>query len=275
MLIDHHIHTARFSFDGKQSIDELIKASRKRGLDGFCLAEHFEKDVSYIAGQESIFDPDEYFRAVQQYRHAALEHGLRLLYGVELGYLPHLDAFFSHFVLRYPFDAVILSLHILDGEDPYVSQNLFHKGRARVYGRYLEQLNDMLLACPESDIVGHFDYISRYAPYEDRKIRYQEQPDRFDCFLKTVIETGKTLEINTATVHGLRSSGYAHADSWPDEKIIKRYLELGGDHICLSSDAHSADAVALLFPEGLQWLRSLGCRYLTHYEGKTALPEPI
>jgi histidinol-phosphatase (PHP family) len=275
MLIDHHIHTARFSFDGEQSIDELIEAARKRGLDGLCLAEHFEKDVFYIAGQESVFDPDEYFHAVQQYRHIARGQGLRLLHGIELGYLPHLDAFFSRLILRYPFDAVVLSLHILDGEDPYVSQKLFQKSRTLVYGRYLEQLKDMLRACPEADIVGHFDYISRYAPYPDRKIRYQEQPDRFDNFLKTVIETGKTLEINTATVQGLRSSGYGHDDSWPDEKIIKRYLELGGEYICLSSDAHRADDVARLFPEGLQWLRSLGCRYLTHYEGKKALPEPI
>lgn len=268
MLIDHHTHTATYSFDGRQTAAELLQAVRDRCLDGVCLTEHYEKDVSYIAGQEAVFNLDDYYhfcRALQADRAA---DDPMILYGIELGYLPHLDECYARLTMRYPFDAVIMSLHILDGEDPYVDKKIFRRGRKQVYGRYLEQLTEMVGSCPDFDILGHFDYICRYADWADRKITWQEQPDRFDALLRALIDAGKTLEINMATVRLLQRYGYAGADAWPDPALIRRYLELGGRQICLGSDAHDMSGVGLLLPECRQWLKSLGCRYLTHYEGR-------
>ncbi|MDW7656683.1 MAG: histidinol-phosphatase HisJ family protein [Bacillota bacterium] len=268
MLIDHHTHTVSFSFDGRQTVPELLQAARDRSLDGVCLTEHYEKDVSYIAGQEAVFDLDDYYHFCMAQKDKVSPTDPMILYGIELGYLPHLDESYARLVLRYPFDAVIMSLHILDGEDPYVDKQIYRRGRNQVYGRYLEQLTEMITSCPDFDILGHFDYISRYADWPDRKITWQEQPDRFDALFRALIDQGKTLELNTATIRLLHSYGYSGTDAWPDVDLIRRYLELGGLQICLGSDAHDASGVGKLLPECRQWLYNLGLRYLTHYIGR-------
>ena len=268
MVIDHHTHTVPWSFDALQTADELLQAIRNRGLAGVCLTEHYEKDVSYLAGEEAIFNLDDYYRCCIDLKQQALAEKLLFLYGIELGYLPHLDEYYSRLVLRYPFDAVILSLHILDGEDPYSDTAIYERGRSFVYGRYLEQLTDMIGSCPDFDIVGHYDYITRYADWPDRKITWREQPDRFDAFFKTVIDAGKTLELNTATIRALHAVGYAWPDAWPDPNLLRRYRALGGEQICLSSDAHDSSGVGYLLMESRQYLKDLGFRYLTHYLGR-------
>lgn len=268
MLIDHHTHTASFSFDGRQTVAELLQAVRDRGLDGVCLTEHYEKDVSYIAGQEAIFDLDDYYHFCRSIKGSSGPADPVFLYGIELGYLPHLDEYYARLAMRYPFDAIIMSLHILDGEDPYTDKQIYRRGRKKVYGRYLEQLTEMIGSCPDFDILGHFEYISRYTDWPDCKITWQEQPDRFDALFRAVIDAGKTLELNTATIRLFQKSGYAGADAWPDPKLFRRYLELGGSQICLGSDAHDASGVGSLLPESREWLKSLGFRYLTHYAGR-------
>ena len=275
MLIDHHTHTIPYSFDARQAGFELLEAAAKSHLDGVCLTEHYEKDVSYIAGEEAIFNLDRYARTVRDLKALGGQLGVRVLYGIELGYLPHLDKLYGRLALRYPFDAIIMSLHILDGEDPYSDQAIYLRGRQHVYGRYLDVLAHMVDACPDWDILGHFDYISRYAPWEHRKLTFAEQPDRFDHLLRRLAATGKTLEINTATVRVLRASGLSAAAAWPDPAILAHYRALGGERVCLSSDAHDAAGVGGLLPEGRDWLRAQGFAYLTHITKRQAVMTSI
>ncbi|NLM77228.1 MAG: histidinol-phosphatase HisJ family protein [Ruminococcaceae bacterium] len=270
MLVDHHTHCRDFSFDGRQPASELISAARTAGLALVCLTDHYEKDMSYIAGEEAIFDLDAYDRQIRIWQQQALDAGLQLLYGIELGYLPHLDNHYARLTRRYAYDAVILSLHISDGEDPYSDTYIYNHPRDQVYGRYLEQLAEMIEACPDFDILGHADYISRYATWPDRKIYWREQPDRFDTLFRTLIRHGKTLELNTATVRALRQAGYNDTESWPDRAIFQRYRELGGEQVCLSSDAHTARQVGYLLKDGQAYLSSLGFTHLTHYIGRKA-----
>ena len=275
MLIDHHTHTVPYSFDARQAGLELLEAAANRHLAGVCLTEHYEKDVSYIAGEEAIFNLDRYARTVRDLQARGEQLGIRVLYGIELGYLPHLDKLYGRLALRYPFDTIIMSLHILDGEDPYSDQAIYRRGRQHVYGRYLDMLAHMVDACPDWDILGHFDYISRYAPWENRKLSFSEQPDRFDHLLQRLVAAGKTLEINTATVRVLRDSGYSKADAWPDPAILARYRTLGGDRVCLSSDAHDVKTVGKLLPEGLDWLRAQGFSHITRIEKRQAVMTSI
>jgi histidinol-phosphatase (PHP family) len=57
--------------------------------------------------------------------------------------------------------------------------------RQPLYQRYLERLSEIIEMVPDHDIIGHFDYICRYAPYSDRKMRYKEIPQAFDHFFKS------------------------------------------------------------------------------------------
>lgn len=268
MLIDCHTHMRPYSFDARQSLAELLASLDSSGLSGVYATDHYEKDIFYVAGKEDIFSPDEYFTELTPIRQANFDKPPAFLIGIELGYLPHLDDYYAQLVPRYPFDAVILSLHILDGEDPYVDARMFGKGKAVIYGRYLEQLRLMARSCPNFDILGHFDYITRYGTYPDRKMYYRELPQAFDQLFEVLIADRKTLEINTRTIIKLQSVGYEGLDAWPDPEIIRRYLQMGGERLCLGSDAHKPGEAGCLLQETADWLRQLGCKTLIHYIGR-------
>ena len=57
--------------------------------------------------------------------------------------------------------------------------------------------------------------------------------------------------------------------------IFKRYLELGGQYISLSSDSHQIGQAATLFPEALEFLKAVGVSQLTHFVSKKPVLTPI
>ncbi len=266
MFIDSHTHQTPFSNDASQTIWQLLAQADKAGLAGVCTTEHYEKDVYYDEGREDIFDLDEYFERLLPIKESRQNNAAKLFLGVELGYLPHLADHFAQIVQSYPFDSIILSLHILNGEDPFTDASFYHPGKIEVYSKYLKTLAQMARNCPDFDILGHYDYIARYSHYPDRKMRYSEMPDAFDELLVTLVDLGKSLEINTRTTIKLRKAGYPVEDAWPDPAIIKRYLSLGGNLVSLGSDAHNPQEAGNLINETAGWLKTLGINQLVHFE---------
>jgi histidinol-phosphatase (PHP family) len=111
------------------------------------------------------------------------------------------------------------------------------------------------------DIVGHIGYIRRYAPDEDRTLKYSDYSDVLDSILKKVIENGKGIEVNT--------SGYYYKNLGspiPDFDIIKRYKELGGQILTIGSDSHEAQFIGHSFKKVLEGLKLIGFNYVTYFE---------
>lgn len=265
MFIDTHVHLESFSSDGRQKIEDLLAEAKKIGLSGVCTADHYEKGVFYIPGREEIFDLDEYFQLLWPIRRALISSGTRLYIGIELGWMPGRQEHYRELLRKHPFDSVILSLHILDGEDPYSDQSIYRTDKRSLYKRYLQRLEEITDDFPDFDILAHFDYISRYAPYSDQKMRYREMPDEFDSLLTKIAVSGKSLEINTATVARLEKCGYEGQDAWPDPEIIKAYFRLGGQKISLGSDAHTVDHLGRYLAETAEWLTGIGPAQMVAY----------
>lgn len=266
MFTDTHTHLSGFSGDGRQTVDELLIAARDSQLAGICVTDHYDKDVFYTPAKEEIFSVDDYFLLLDPIRHRQAQLQPRFYIGIELGFMPHLCSHFSDLTRRYAFDSVILSMHLLDGVDPYVMHEIYLDGKEKLYGRYLRRLAEMIGQCPDHDIVGHFDYISRYAPYTDRKMRYQETPKAFNLFFRTLIKEQKALEINAGTVAKLLAEGYQGFDAWPDPAIMLAYHKLGGRLVSLGSDAHTSADIARYFAKTTAWLKELGFEHVVHYE---------
>lgn len=278
-LIDSHNHTHVFSPDALQSPGELVEDALTAGLSGLAVTEHYDKDLvkdivlpglspvgSPAAPDEWIFDVNEYFELFYNFKEQlASEHpDFILLSGIELGYHKHLAEALDDLVRSRPFDTVIGSVHALDGKDIYHNPDLSSEPKNKLYARYIETMIELVDHLQEVDILAHFDFIARVCDYEDSKMYYREHPDHWDTLFRKLIEKGVSLEINTRSRY--RSLDSTGTDpGFPDSAIIQRYLELGGELITPSSDAHRKNDSGRLLQETAAWLQSLGVRYLTYY----------
>ena len=111
------------------------------------------------------------------------------------------------------------------------------------------------------DIMGHYDYVARYAPYPECSIRLKDFPDVMDEILRYLAENGKALEINTKTYQS-----YSGRVPEPDRDILKRFRELGGEMVSFGSDSHDAGQVGFNFARMAEFVKSCGYRYGVHFE---------
>ena len=268
-MYETHAHTRRFSPDAAQSLEQLVRAARAAGFHGTAATEHMDPDLDKGL---MVFDVDEYFQAMDKAR-ASLPDDFCLLNGIEAGYLPHLVGRYIKLAASHPFDHIIGSVHALDGDDIYFVRDVFKKGREAAYGSYLEQLADMAQSGPWFDVVGHYDYVTRFSGYPLPLLTYAEQPDRFDRLFKIIIETGKSLELNARSIRAMERLGCS--DPMPDPQVFRRYRELGGELVTIGSDAHAPDEVGLYFGRIKEFLIAAGFSRSCVFIDRKPVPCPL
>ena len=88
-----------------------------------------------------------------------------------------------------------------------------------------------------------------------------------DEIFHLLLAKGKGIEVNTAGI----KYGLGHTN--PQEKVLKRYRELGGEIITVGSDAHETKHLAYAFEGIPELLRKCGFRYYTEFRKRK--PEMI
>ena len=78
--------------------------------------------------------------------------------------------------------------------------------------------------------------------------------------LKTLIEKGKGIEINTS---GLRQK---YGDVFPSLKYVKLFRELGGEILSIGSDAHTVADLGSGITEGAKIALEAGFKYLCYFK---------
>jgi len=272
MFTDSHNHTSQFSSDAKMTAPVLLAAAKEAGLGGVVITEHYEKDYPHVLDKPQLFDIGDYFDAFNHWK-LIVPDGVSIFSGIEFGYQSHLCAFYDDMAVRYPFDSIIMSCHLFKGRDPFFYPECYQESLESVYSAYIEDMADMVLTCSEFDIVGHYDYIVRYAPYTDPTMKYKTAPESFDRFLMAVIQRKKSLEINTRSIYKLLSKGFK--DIWPDRELLERYKELGGERITLGSDSHDPSTLGFYFNETASYLKTCGFDELTTYIGRKEIRTSI
>lgn len=275
-FVDCHSHSLHYSFDATQSLEDLLIDARKQGLSGVCLTDHYDKDIVYEQGVENIFNLENYFRHLQLFRENQNRNEPKLLIGIELGWMPYLTDLYQNITKQWSFDSIVLSLHAMDGDhDIFMDRSVFSQGVEAAFSRALLQMVEMMQNVPQFNILGHYDYISRYVPGQVQRMNYQPLRDEFDALFKHLIENGKSLELNTRTIHKFLHSGLKDRDAWPDPAIYQRYRELGGELVSLSSDSHQSGQVGYLFAEAENYLIDAGFKAVTHFENQKAVLTPL
>ena len=160
-------------------------------------------------------------------------------------------------------DFIIGSTHIVDQMDPY--EPIYFETYPGKKGllRYLEVILQNVKVYHDYCVYGHLDYAVRYCPDKNYQFVYQDYADLIEEILKTIIENGKGIEVNT----GGYKYGLGYPNPHPD--ILKRYLELGGEILTIGSDGHCPEHMAYDFPKLRELLTSLGFRFYTVFQNQT------
>ena len=240
---DLHAHTTYC--DGANSPEEMVKAAIDKGLTTFGLSGHSYTffDTSYCMQREDI---PRYIAEVN-YLKAAYYDRIHVLCGVEQDYYSD-----------YPtdeFDYVIGSVHYLKLGEEYVPVDESADILRSAADRYFS--GDMIALCEEyyrtvayvanktgCDIIGHFDLISKF---NEREHLFDESDPRYVAAWKAaadeLLKADVPFEINTGAIsRGYRTAPYPNAD-------MIAYIKTNGGRFVLSSDAHTADAIAYGFEE--------------------------
>ena len=257
MLFDNHSHTV-FSSDSEMTAADAIAQAESLGL-GLVFTEHYDhiyKHTKHYDGTIDFrFDPSAYWDQYQQYS------GDKLRLGVEIGLTPDSRDANLAFLQQADFDLVIGSLHFMENLDLYYPDYYEGKDKAQAYGKYLSTMGQMIVENPYIDVLGHIDYICRYAPYEDKDIEYSDGAELIDKVLQAVIDNGIVMELNT------RRLGDAMAVT-KLMQIYRRYQQLGGQYITLGSDAHKAENIGMNFKTAQHMAECLKLKPVTFAERK-------
>jgi len=280
MFVDTHTHIKNWSPDATQDINDLLNAASKKGLSGVTITDHYELGCN-SDGYKWVFDTDDYYNNHLPFRCSPTDKNkgdrVGFLVGIEIGFKEAYLSQIKELIKNNKFDVCILSLHEYDNIDPVRNPNeFFTSNLPDIYSRVINAIADSAEAVPEADVIGHYDFISRYCPARKSKIYYDHAPEAFNRLFKIMIQNNQALEINTSTIENLyEKRGYSLTEAMPDPKIIKRYRQMGGNLFTLGSDAHQQIDVARYFSETAEWLLSQGITKYSWYENHKAHFQPL
>lgn len=265
-MYDYHLHSI-FSIDSKATMEDMVISAINKNLKSICFTDHVDMETTEN-NLDIHFIPKDYFKGVNKVKYKYIKE-IEVLCGVEIGMQPQLIDRYKDFISNNPFDFVIMSIHSLQGKDIFFDNFLEGKQPLNALEIYYENMYKCVKEFDDFDTLGHIDFIDRY--FEDFSLipRYEEYSDIIDNILKTIIEKGKGLEVNTAGLrYGLE---YLH----PKIQILRRYKELGGEILTIGSDAHSPEDVGYEYKLAEKLLRDLGFKYIYIFKERKKFPIKI
>lgn len=260
-MLDLHTHSD-CSYDADDPPLAMMEAALARGIGTLGFTEHVDLDRAGVAEGKAPADFTRCKRAVEEFSPEG--KGLTVLRGAEVSLEDSGTSARSRALIEgMELDYVIGSVHSVGGVGAYVPQFYSWGGKREVVRCYLEQTAKLLGTCPYFQVLGHYDFVCKHAPWEDRAVRYRDAPDAFDAIFKHLITHGQALEINTS--------------AWREHPwgldVLTRYRELGGELLSAGSDAHSARELGNRIPEAMELAKGAGFRYITRF--RAGGPEQI
>jgi histidinol-phosphatase (PHP family) len=262
---DSHVHS-EWSWDARDgSMERTCARAVELGLPAIAFTEHLDHTVwtvalddlhaddylAVLATPDGLLTPPEfhasgYLEAIERCRERF--PSLRILSGLEMGE-PHWHADACAKVLGAGrFDRVLGSLHCLpDGDGFAEPPGLYrHREAAEVVRQYLTEVARLVGQSDAFSVLAHIDYPIRYWPAQAGPFDPSAFEEEFRHALRSTAQSGRALEINTAT---------------PLQPTILRWWhEEGGEAVTFGSDAHEPSAIARGFREAADMAEAHGFR---------------
>jgi histidinol-phosphatase (PHP family) len=191
-------------------------------------------------------DLDGYLDCLQRCRHQFPE--LHIISGVEVGEPHRHGDVVAELLNAGHFDRVLGSLHSLPfGQRFSEMPNLYRqRPAAEVVREYLAELPRLINSSDVFAVLAHIDYPVRYWPARAGPYDPNTFADEFRYALRTLADSGRALEINTAVpLH---------------PEVVGWWQEEGGEAITFGSDAHDPAVLARGIVEAAAMAETYGFR---------------
>ncbi|MCR6544433.1 histidinol-phosphatase HisJ family protein [Dehalobacterium formicoaceticum] len=256
MFSDNHVHSS-FSPDGTASMETMIRSAISKNFRELVITDHL--DFDFPNPEFSQLNLEQYVTAFQTLK-AKYEKNIQLRLGIEIGIQSHVTHLINQVLEKFPFDFVIGSTHTVYGIS-CSSNEFFDQTLTRTaYLRYFEGLLSNIKHLNNYDVCGHLDFIARYNPRGSKELFPHDFAEILDTILKTIIETGHGIELNTAGyLYGLNRTH-------PSLDVLQRYRALGGEIITVGSDAHAPEHIGANFNLAYQLLKAADFNYITQFK---------
>lgn len=263
-LIDMHTHSDH-SFDGHHSCTLLCEHAVEKNIDGIAITDHCEidsKDFDFRAFcSNQIVDT----RRAKKF----FEGSLLVLQGIEIGQAIYNKELAETVLSKYHYDFVLGSIHNLRNMEDFYYLNFDNYDVYDLLDKYFDTVLE-LCNWNKFDSLAHLTYPLRYITARtDVKVDLNKFSDKIEIILKTLVQNGKALEINTS---GLFQEIH---DFLPNKQIVKLFKDLGGEFITVGSDSHYCDKIGAGIENGFKLAKDCGFDNITIYQNRTPILLPI
>jgi len=265
-----HQHT-RFS-DGKDEPEKYIERALELEFTALGFSEHsplpFDNDFSLKNG-----NVDNYIKTIEGLK-GKYGNRLAVYRALEMDFIPGMSEDFDFWRDRCRTDYLIGSVHLVkpegteelwftDGPD----YRVYDQGITKFFGgdirkavkAFYHQTNRMI-ETQRFEIIGHFDKImmhNRNRYFTDEEKWYRRLVDET---IELIQQKGLIVEVNTRGIYKKRSETF-FPDGYALRQVKKKNIP-----ILISSDAHQALEVNMLFDEAVRYLSDKGFRELMFFE---------
>jgi len=239
---DYHLHT-HHSTDSTAPMKDVIESAINKGLSEICFTDHLDLDYpEYEDLPKDAFNlnVNAYRKEFDRYKEEYKDR-IKLKFGVEIGMQAHIAEKNSNFVKENDFDFVIASIHLVDRKDPFYDGFWDSDTVQNIFKRYFETTLENLKLFNDYNVLGHLDYLARYAPKGDTTYSYERFKEQIDAILEYLVKNDKGLDLNSKALYSDMPFPNPHP------KALKRFRELGGKILTFGSDAHRAENLSACF----------------------------
>lgn len=273
-MTGQNLHTHTLYSDGKASMRKVVETALAQNMHTLGVSDH--APVSF--DNSFSIKPDQLQAYCQELNFLKQEFGhlIHLFLSLEMDFIPGISQPFTELKKQCNLDYVIGSVHLVGSNHP---ENLwftdgpvrdtFDEGLARYFGNdirkavgaFYKQTNQMI-EDEQFDVIGHFDKIKMHN--QNRFFTEDEAWYRSMVMetLQLIREKNLIVEINTRGVYKKRSDSF-----FPSGWILKQMKEMHVP-VLVSSDAHQAEELQMLFPEAHIALKSAGYTEQMHFSNK-------
>ena len=263
-LVDYHVHSD-YSIDATGTIVEFCDRALKLGLREICFTQHYDLEPLERARLNGRLVPmdsdwlDHYLDDVEKARDSYKGTGLKIKFGVEVGYSRRYLKEIEKTLKEYSFDYVIGSIHYLDEtriSEPTETWPRFRGSSARdVCGKYYSEI-ECVAKTGLFDAIGHLDIYKKYGARYFGEDIFHSYEGLVESVFDYMASNNIGLEVNTQFFRkGL-------SEPSPSEKILKIARERGIRVITLGSDCHSVAQLGIDLDKAVHAVVNAGFQHI-------------